>query len=91
MIDGPSTIAKICLLGQHNDAVVFVVPRVNLKHITINILILGKWYLPDESKPNVHFNTYLVKTVFHEVSVIRVSFLMETDFFHSFQPYRFFI
>ena len=37
----------------------------------------------------MHFNTNLVKTVFHELSVIKVSFLMETDFLHRFQPYRF--
>ena len=33
----------------------FVFPVHCPGHITINILILGKWYLPDESKPNVHF------------------------------------
>ena len=66
-----------------------------------SILSLTYWYLvsgtsltkksnqPDESRPNVHFNTNLVKTVFHQLSVIKVSFLMETDFLHRFQPYRF--
>ena len=66
-----------------------------------SILSLTYWYLvsstslakksnqPNESRPNVHFNTYLVKTVFHELSVIRASFLMETDFLYRFQPYRF--
>ena len=29
-----------------------------------------------------NFNTYLVKTVFHGLSVVRISFLMETDFLH---------
>ena len=63
-------------------------------------LSLTNWYLvggtslakksnqPNESKSNVHFNTYLVKTVFPKLSFIRVSFLMETDFRHRFQPCR---
>ena len=32
----------------------FVFPVHCPGHITIKILILGKWHLPDESKPNVH-------------------------------------
>ena len=36
----------------------------------------------------MHFKTYLVKTVFHELSFIRVSFLMETDFLYRFRPER---
>ena len=34
----------------------------------------------------MHFYTYLVKTVFHELSVIGVSFLMETDIFTDSNP-----
>ena len=94
MIDGPSLIAKF---------VCWVNLRMRLFSLSLeliySILSLTYWYLvsdsslakksnqPDESRPNVHFNTYLVKTVLHELSVIRVSFLMETDFLHSFQPY----
>ena len=37
----------------------------------------------------MHFNTNLVKTVFHQLSVIKVSFQMETNFLHRFQPDRF--
>ena len=95
MIDVPSLIAKF---------VCWVKIKVRLFSLFLeliySLLSLTYWYLvggtslakasnqPSESRPNVHFNTYLVKIVFHELSVIRVSFLMQTDFLHSFQPYR---
>ena len=96
MIDVPSSIAKfVCWVNR----------RMRLFSLSLelihSILSLTCWYLvsgtslakksnqPNESRPNVHFNTNLVKTVFHQLSVIKVSFLMETDFLHRFQPYRF--
>ena len=85
MVDVPSSIAKF---------VCWVNIRMRLFSLSLELiygmLLLTYWYMVSgTSLANVHFNAYLVKTVFHELSVIRVSFLMEIDFLHRFQPYRY--
>ena len=96
MIDVPPSIAKFfCWVNRKMRLFSLSLELIH------SILSLTCWYLvsgtslakksnqPNESRPNVHFNTNLVKTVFHELSFIKVSFQMETDFLHRFQPYRF--
>ena len=80
MIDVPSLIAKfVCWVNR----------RMRLVLKVSGTSLAKKSNQPNECRPNVYFYTNLVKTVFHQVSVIKVSFLMETDFLHRFQPYRF--
>ena len=96
MIDVPSSIAKfVCWVNIKMRLFSFSLELIHsILPLTYRYLVSGTSFAkksnqPNESRPNVHFNTNLVKTVFHELSVIKVSFLLETDFLHRFQPYRF--
>ena len=89
MIDVPCWVNRKMRLFSLSLELIHSILSLTYRYLLSGNSLAKKSKQPNESRPNVHFNTNVVKTVFHELSVIKVSSLMETDFLHRFQPYRF--